>query len=51
MGLSQIQVLIGAVFGAFTVSLALYYLLIKFTPLSWFILGYKKSWLQPFKKQ
>ena len=51
MGLSQIQVLIGAVFGAFTVSVVLYYLLIKFTPLSWIILGYKKSWLQPFKKR
>lgn len=51
MGLSQIQVLIGTVFGAFTVSVVLYYLLIKFTPLSWFILGYKKSWLQPFKKR
>ena len=38
MGLSQIQVLIGAVFGAFTVSVVLYYLLIKFTPLSWLIL-------------
>ena len=51
MGLSQIQVLAGAVIGAFIVSVLLYYLLIKFTPLSWIILGYKNSWLQPFKKK
>ena len=49
MGLSQFQVLVGVVFGAFAISVVLYYLLIKFTPLSWIILGYKKSWLQPFK--
>jgi hypothetical protein len=42
MGLSQIQVLIGAVLGAFIVSVFLYYLLINFTPLSWIILGSKK---------
>lgn len=48
MGLSQFQVLVGVVVGAFAISVALYYLLIKFTPLSWIILGYKKSWLHPF---
>lgn len=51
LGLSQIQVLIGAVLGAFAASVALHYLLIKFTPLSWIIFGYKKSWLQPFKNR
>jgi glucan biosynthesis protein C len=51
MGLSQIQVLVGTVIGAFIISVVLYYLLIKFTPLSWIILGYKKSWLQPFKSK
>ena len=51
MGLSQIQVLVGTVLGAFIISVVLYYLLIKFTPLSWIILGYKKSWLQPFKSK
>jgi glucan biosynthesis protein C len=51
MGLPQFQVLIGAVIGAFIVSVVLYYLFIKFTPLSWIILGYKKSWLQPFKNR
>jgi len=49
MGLSQLQVLVGATLGAFAVSVALYYLLIKFTPLSCIIFGYKKSWLQKFK--
>ena len=49
MGLSQFQVLVGVVVGTFAISVVLYYLLIKFTPLSWIILGYKKSWLQPFK--
>ena len=42
MGLSKIQVLIDAVLRAFIVSVFLYYLLIKFTPLSWIILGSKK---------
>ena len=51
MGLSQFQVVVGVVFGAFAISVFLYYLLIKFTPLSWIILGYKNSWLQPFKKK
>jgi glucan biosynthesis protein C len=51
MGFSQIQVLLGAVLGAFVVSLILYYVLIKFTPLSWIVLGYKNSWLKPFKKK
>ena len=51
MGLSQFQVLVGAVLGAFIVSVVLYYLLIKFTPLSWIVLGYKKSWLQPFNQK
>ena len=51
MGFSQIQVLLGAVLGAFVVSLILYYILIKFTPLSWIILGYKNSWLQPFRER
>ena len=41
MGLSQFQVLVGVVVGAFAISVVLYYLLIKFTPLSWIILGYK----------
>ena len=51
MGFSQILVLLGAVLGAFVVSLILYYILIKFTPLSWIILGYKNSWLQPFRER
>ena len=51
MGLSQFQVVGGVVLGAFAISVVLYYILIKFTPLSWIILGYKKSWLQPFKKK
>jgi len=51
MGLSQFQVVGGVVLGAFAISVVLYYLLVKFTPLSWIILGYKKSWLQPFKKK
>ena len=51
LGFSQILVLLGAVLGAFVVSLILYYILIKFTPLSWIILGYKNSWLQPFRER
>ncbi|MBT6506520.1 MAG: acyltransferase family protein [Marinovum sp.] len=49
LGLSQAGVVIGTVVAAFAISVALYYVLVKFTPLSWLILGYKKSWLQPFK--
>ena len=48
MGLSQILVVFGTVIASFLICLLLYYGLIKFTPLSWIILGYKKSWLKPF---
>ncbi len=48
MGLSQILVVFGTVIASFLICLVLYYGLIKFTPLSWIILGYKKSWLKPF---
>ena len=41
MVLSQGQVLIGAVLGAFVLGVVLYYLLIKFTPIGWIIWGYK----------
>ena len=49
LGLSQFLVIVGTVSLAFLICLILYYVLIKFTPLSWVILGYKKSWLKPFK--
>ena len=29
-------------------SIVLYYIFIRYTPLSWFVNGYKKSWLRPF---
>ena len=49
-GFSQFAVVTITVAVAFTISVIAYYLFVKFTPLSWLILGYKSSWLQPFKR-
>ncbi len=45
-GFTQFQVLIFTSLTAFIVSCAIYYVAVKFTPLSWLINGYHKSWLQ-----
>lgn len=45
MGYGQPAVVAGTVCATFIISVIVYYLLIKFTPLSWIINGYHKSWL------
>ena len=49
-GLNQVSIFLLTIIAGFIVCVILYYIFIKFTPLSWIILGYKKSWLQPFNK-
>ncbi len=50
LGFSQFAVVIITVSAAFTISIIAYYLFVKFTPLSWLILGYTNSWMQPLKR-
>jgi glucan biosynthesis protein C len=45
-GFNQFQSFIISILAGFSVCIALYYLLVKFTPLSWMLNGYKKSWLK-----
>ena len=45
-GADQITVVLGTVCATFIISVIVYYVLIKFTPLNWFISGYQKSWLR-----
>jgi len=45
-GLNQISIFLLTIIIGFIVSVLLYYIFIKFTPLSWFINGYHKSFLQ-----
>ena len=45
-GASQITVVLGTVCATFTISVNVYYILIKFTPINWIISGYQKSWLR-----
>lgn len=48
-GFSQLMVVSGTIIATFVISMIGYYVLIKFTPLSWIINGYRKSWLKlPF---
>jgi len=37
---------LGTVCATFIISVIVYYVLIKFTPLNWIISGYQKSWLR-----
>ena len=46
MGYGQPAVVAATVCATFIISVLVYYLLIKFTPLSWIINGYHKSWLK-----
>ena len=43
---SQLAMAVMTVFLTFIISMIGYYVLIKFTPLSWVVDGYRKSWLQ-----
>ena len=45
-GASQITVVLGTVCATFIISVNVYYILIKFTPINWIISGYQKSWLR-----
>jgi len=45
-GASQITVVSATVCATFIISVIVYYVLIKFTPLNWIISGYRKSWLR-----
>jgi glucan biosynthesis protein C len=45
-GYSQPIVVVGTVILTFLISVVAYYVLIKFTPLSWIVNGYHKSWLK-----
>jgi len=45
-GAGQIMVVLGTVCATFIISVIVYYVLIKFTPLNWIISGYQKSWLR-----
>ena len=45
-GYSQPIVVVGTVILTFMISVVTYYVLIKFTPLSWIVNGYDKSWLK-----
>ncbi len=45
-GYGQPAVIVGTVILTFLISVIIYYVLIKFTPLSWIINGYHKSWLK-----
>lgn len=48
-GFGQPIVVLGTIIATFIISVIGYYVLIKFTPLSWIINGYHKSWLKlPF---
>ena len=46
MGYGQPAIVAATVCATFIISVLVYYLLIKFTPLSWIINGYHKSWLK-----
>lgn len=43
---SQLAMAVMTVFLTFIISMIGYYVLIKLTPLSWVVDGYRKSWLQ-----
>ena len=43
---SQLAMVVMTVFLTFIISMIGYYVVIKFTPLSWVVDGYRKSWLQ-----
>ena len=45
-GFDQLAVVVMTVFLTFIASVNGYHVLIKFTPLSWVVDGYRKSWLQ-----
>jgi glucan biosynthesis protein C len=48
-GFGQPIVVLGTIIASFIISVIGYYILIKFTPLSWVINGYRKPWLKlPF---
>lgn len=45
-GYGQPAVVVGTIILTFMISVIIYYLVIKFTPLSWIVNGYHKSWLK-----
>jgi glucans biosynthesis protein C len=48
-GFGQPLVVLLTIIATFIISVMIYYIFIKFTPLSWIINGYRKSWLKmPF---